>query len=139
MSGGVNSETTASWIAASTTIRPKNNSATNSFAFVSGLQEDLAQAFNTQGLVVNASDATTVICGIGVDTTTAFTSTAGQGNSNASQNAGTPACQHTASSFGYHTWTALEATNVASNTSTFSGMTGPPARNMSAMSFWFPM
>jgi hypothetical protein len=107
---------------------------------VSGLQEDLAVAINTHGLALNANDGTTLITGIGVDTTTAFTSIGSQGSGvSAAVSSGTQSSTHTSSSYGYHIWTALETTNGSTALTIYGSLAGPPARNVNGLAFWFPM
>jgi hypothetical protein len=137
--GGTCQNTTVSWAIASTTVRLKASSANYATGFVSGSREDIAHIFNAHGLVVNASDGTTIICGIGVDTTTLFSVGGGQGTSGASANAGVPFAEYKATSFGYHTWYCLEAGNTATSVTTFSNLTGPPVRVASYHTFSFKM
>lgn len=139
MSGGECRDTTSSWAGSNTTIMLKNRNANNSIAFVSGLQEDLAQAIHNLGLVTNFSDGTTAIGGIGVDTSTVFTSITAQATGGASITSTVPPVAYAATSFGYHVWNALEAANGGNSPTVFGNLTGPPARNVSSLGFSFPM
>lgn len=136
--GGTNFDTTASWSMTSATPRAKNNSTANSFLFVSGALEDVAIIHNAGGFAVNDAGGVTGMCGIGVDTSTAFTSSASQGISGASAQSQLLA-SFIASSLGAHTWFAVEALNAASAGVTVFGALTLPTRFPSSLQFSFPM
>lgn len=139
LTGGMTTHTVISWAISGTTIRAKANDNAASVAFVCGLQEDMATMVNFPGLMSNSpTDGTTLIAGIGVDSTTAFSGITLQGPSTTVQG-GAFAVVREYYSFGFHTWWCLEATNGTNTVTVYSNLTGPPARASSGHTFSFMM
>jgi hypothetical protein len=134
--GGFGAESTASWTYNSTTPRNRNANNNSTIYFVCGLNEDVASMNISQ--YVQATGTADPLIGIGVDTSSAFTSVSPEFNFGTSIISLT--CSHRSlPGIGNHIWNALEACNTA-NPLTFYGATaGPPARERSSFNFSFRM
>jgi hypothetical protein len=111
-------DSTVSWTYGSTTVRAMNNSTSNRIEVINGLADDSASIIlagrsylDTNG---DAGD-----CGIGVDSTTAFTSPFSSWYLATSLGAVTTTASVTHSALGYHYYQALEA--MPNGTSTMYG------------------
>ena len=135
---GLLQNNSASWTYNSTVVRPVQGSAAGRISFVSGLMEDAAEAVLCSYCIA-ASDGTTGIVGIGVDTTTAFNGSSAQGTGTASSGVSLLA-SYTAPSIGHSFWSWNEACNVsAAGSPTFYGLIGTPTRTMNGLQFSFRM
>ena len=139
--GGTTYDTTASWTYSSTTLRQRRAQASAAISFVCGLQEDLAFGMNSQFTTASTTSGFALILGIGIDSTTVISGIAGQGSGGMSGLgiASFPAAQLFTTSFGYHSWNALEACNGAEAVSSYGALGGPPPRQGSGFLFQFPM
>ena len=139
--GGMTYDTTASWSYNSTTVRQRRAQTSAAISFVCGVQEDIAVGTNAQFTTASSTSGFALIVGIGVDSTTVISGIAGQGSGGMSalSIASYPSAQLSTTSFGYHSWNALEATNGAEAVSSYGTLSGPPTRQGSGFSFQFPM
>jgi len=115
-------DTTDTWTYTTTTIRQANGSAANQVDYVCGLNEEPVTAMVIGNLVNSAANAMGV--GIGVDSTTAYSSTiAGIWGSvtGATNNVGSIAKYRGFPGVGRHYIAWLEKGNVSGGTSTFAG------------------
>ena len=117
--GGGSNDTGASYTYTSNVIRVARGSGGNSISFVTGLSEDVMEAFYSTEVMTTANAASAGIIGIGYDSQTTFASQRGLAftNANAIYDSNTQASFQVVPTIGVHTIYGIEGSdNVHANT-----------------------
>ncbi len=119
-------DSAASWTYNSATYQGANASDTTRVSFVSGLAEDMFEAFYIQATAVGAGLQTSI--GIGYDSNTAVSGVVGDNNAGVTT---TTTAWYGTTSLGFHYFEGLESLSLGSGTATFYGnLTGSNRRGV---------